>query len=92
MKELQEEYLFLNRTGINGWADVFHAKSTAERKIADIDAKKKELYNENVPKLEQEQISYLEYNSYEEKTVESEKWIYEAETMSESTPEAVSIL
>ena len=47
MKELQEEYLFLNRTGINGWNDVFDAKRVAERKIADIDAKKKELYNEH---------------------------------------------
>ena len=47
MKELQEEYLFLNRTGINGWNDVLEAKRVAERKIADIDAKKKELYNEH---------------------------------------------
>ena len=47
MKELQEEYLFLNREGINGWNDVFAAKHKAERKIADIDAKKKELYNEH---------------------------------------------
>lgn len=47
MKELQEEYLFLNRTGINGWNDVFDVKRVAERKIADIDAKKKELYNEH---------------------------------------------
>lgn len=47
MKELQEEYLFLNREGINGWQDVFRAKQTAEQKIADIDAKKKELYNEH---------------------------------------------
>jgi hypothetical protein len=47
MKELQEEYLFLNREGINGWEDVFRAKQTAEQKIADIDAKKKELYNEH---------------------------------------------
>lgn len=46
MKELQEEYLFLNREGINGWEDVFRAKQSAEQKIADIDAKKKELYNE----------------------------------------------
>lgn len=46
MKELQEEYLFLNREGINGWEDVFHAKQTVEQKIADIDAKKKELYKE----------------------------------------------
>lgn len=47
MKELQEEYLFLNREGVNGWEDVFRAKQTAEQKIADIDAKKKELYNEH---------------------------------------------
>lgn len=47
MKELQEEYLFLNREGINGWEDVFRAKQTAEQKIADIDAKKKKLYNEH---------------------------------------------
>ena len=47
MKELQEEYLFLNREGINGWEDVFRAKQTAEQKIVDIDAKKKELYKEN---------------------------------------------
>lgn len=31
MKELQEEYLFLNREGINGWEDVFRAKQTAEQ-------------------------------------------------------------
>jgi len=47
MKELQEEYLFLNRQGINGWEDVFRAKQTAEQKIADIDVKKKELYKEH---------------------------------------------
>jgi hypothetical protein len=47
MRELQEEYLFLNREGINGWEDVFRAKQTAEQKIADIDAKKKELYKEH---------------------------------------------
>lgn len=47
MKELQEEYLFLNREGINGWNDVFDTKHKAERRIADIDAKKKELYNEH---------------------------------------------
>ena len=47
MKELQEEYLFLNREGINGWEDVFRAKQTAEQKIVDIDAKKKELYKEH---------------------------------------------
>lgn len=47
MKELQEEYLFLNREGINGWEDVFRAKQAAEQRIADIDAKKKELYNEH---------------------------------------------
>ncbi len=47
MKELQEEYLFLNREGINGWEDVFRAKRSAEQKIADIDAKKKELYKEH---------------------------------------------
>lgn len=47
MKELQEEYLFLNREGINGWEDVFRAKQKAEQKIADIDAKKKELYKEH---------------------------------------------
>ena len=47
MKELQEEYLFLNREGIKGWEDVFRAKQIAEQKIADIDAKKKELYNEH---------------------------------------------
>lgn len=48
MKELQEEYLFLNREGINSWEDVFRAKQTAEQRIADIDAKKKELYKEHV--------------------------------------------
>ncbi len=47
MKELQEEYLFLNREGINGWEDVFRAKQTAEQRMADIDAKKKELYKEH---------------------------------------------
>lgn len=47
MKELQEEYLFLNREGINGREDVFRARHTAEQKIADINAKKKELYNEH---------------------------------------------
>ena len=47
MKELQEEYLFLNREGINGWEDVFRAKQKAEQRIADIDAKKKELYKEH---------------------------------------------
>ena len=47
MKELQEEYLFLNREGINGWEDVFRAKQTTEQKIADIDVKKKELYKEH---------------------------------------------
>ncbi|MBQ4523704.1 MAG: hypothetical protein IJA10_12240 [Lachnospiraceae bacterium] len=47
MKELQEEYLFLNREGINGWEDVFRVKQSAEQRIADIDAKKKELYNEH---------------------------------------------
>ena len=47
MKELQEEYLFLNREGINGWEDVFRAKQTAEQKIVDIDAKKKKLYKEH---------------------------------------------
>lgn len=47
MKELQEEYLFLNREGINGWEDVFRAKQTAEQRIANIDAKKKELYKEH---------------------------------------------
>lgn len=47
MKELQEEYLFLNREGINSWEDVFRAKQSAEQKIADIDAKKKELYKEH---------------------------------------------
>lgn len=47
MKELQKEYLFLNREGINGWEDVFRAKQTAEQRIADIDAKKKELYKEH---------------------------------------------
>ena len=47
MRELQEEYLFLNREGINGWEDVFRAKQTAEQKIVDIDAKKKELYKEH---------------------------------------------
>lgn len=47
MKELQEEYLFLNREGINGWEDVFRAKQTAKQKIADIDTKKKELYKEH---------------------------------------------
>lgn len=47
MKELQEEYLFLNREGINSWEDVFRAKQTAEQRIADIDAKKKELYKEH---------------------------------------------
>ena len=43
----QEEYLFLNREGINGWEDVFRSKQTAEQRMADIDAKKKELYNEH---------------------------------------------
>ena len=47
MRELQEEYLFLNREGINGWEDVFRAKQTAEQRIADIDAKKNELYKEH---------------------------------------------
>lgn len=47
MKELQEEYLFLNREGINGWEDVFRARQSAEQKIADIDAKKKELYKKH---------------------------------------------
>ncbi len=47
MKELQEEYLFLKREGINGWEDVFQAKQTVEQKIVDIDAKKKELYKEH---------------------------------------------
>ena len=47
MKELQKEYLFLNREGINGWEDVFRAKQKAEQRIADIDAKKKELYKEH---------------------------------------------
>ena len=47
MKELQEEYLFLKREGINGWEDVFRVKQSAEKKIEDIDAKKKELYNEH---------------------------------------------
>lgn len=47
MKELQEEYLFLNREGINGWEDVFQAKQTTEQKIADIDTKKKEFYKEH---------------------------------------------
>ena len=47
MKELQEEYLFLNREGINGWEDVFRAKHAAEQRIVDIDAKKKELYKEH---------------------------------------------
>lgn len=46
MKELQEEYLFLNREGINGWEDVFRAKQAAKQRIVDIDAKKKELYKE----------------------------------------------
>lgn len=47
MRELQEEYLFLNREGINGWEDVFRAKQSAEQRIANIDAKKKELYKEH---------------------------------------------
>ena len=47
MKELQEEYLFLNREGIKGWEEVFRAKQAAEQRIADIDAKKKELYKEH---------------------------------------------
>ena len=47
MKALQEEYLFLNREGINGWEDVFRAKQAAEQKIVDIDTKKKELYKEH---------------------------------------------
>ena len=47
MKELQEEYLFLIREGINGWEDVFRAKQAAEQKIVDIDTKKKELYKEH---------------------------------------------
>ena len=47
MKELQEEYCFLNRESINGWEDVFRAKQTVEQRIADIDVKKKELYKEH---------------------------------------------
>lgn len=47
MRELQEEYLFLNREGINGWEDVFRVKQTTEQKIADIDVKKKELYKDH---------------------------------------------
>lgn len=162
MKELQEEYLFLNRSGINSWEDVFNVKHKAERQLTDIDAKKKELYNEHarqkyqyekdgdetvylyheahyreqlaelkekrkevkrelgiikrclsestyahleipvdvdienlyvvdVPEFEQEQISYPKYNSSEGRIVESEKRVYEAETMPESVPVAVSI-
>lgn len=40
MKELQEEYLFLNREGINGWEDVFRAKQTAELKERRKEAKR----------------------------------------------------
>lgn len=47
MKELQEEYLFLNREGINVWEDVFRAKHAAEQRIVDIDAKRQELYKEH---------------------------------------------
>lgn len=47
MKELQEEYLFLHREGINGWNDVFNEKHKAEHEISDIDTQKKELYNEH---------------------------------------------
>lgn len=47
MRELQDEYLFLNREGINGWEDVFRAKQSAEQRIANIDVKKKELYKEH---------------------------------------------
>lgn len=47
MKELQEEYLFLSREDVNGWDDVYREKHKAEHEIADIGAKKKELYNEH---------------------------------------------
>lgn len=36
---MQEECLFLNREGINGWEEVFRAKWSVEQKIEDIDAK-----------------------------------------------------
>lgn len=48
MKELQEEYLFLHREGINGWEDVYWEKHKAEHEISSIDAQKKELYKEHV--------------------------------------------
>lgn len=43
----RQGYHFLKREGINGWEDVFRVKQSAEKKIEDIDAKKKELYNEH---------------------------------------------
>lgn len=47
MHKLQEEYLFLCRKDINSWADVFAAQRNAEKKVAEIDAYKKELYKEH---------------------------------------------
>ena len=50
MHKLQEEYLFLCRKDINSWADVFVAQRNAEKKVAEIDACKKELYKEHAKK------------------------------------------
>lgn len=50
MHKLQEEYLFLCRKNINSWADVFNAQRAAEKKVAEIDACKKELYKEYAQK------------------------------------------
>lgn len=50
MHKLQEEYLFLCRKNINSWADVFNAQRAAEKKVAEIDACKKELYKEHAQK------------------------------------------
>lgn len=50
MHKLQEEYLFLCRKDINSWADVFAAQRNAEKKVAEIDACKKELYKEHAKK------------------------------------------
>lgn len=47
MQELQEEYLFLNRKGINGWSDVVEVAEDSKAIIADIDARKKQLYKEH---------------------------------------------
>lgn len=50
MHKLQEEYLFLCRKDINSWADVFAAQRNAEKKVAEIDACKKEFYKEHAKK------------------------------------------